>query len=278
MREVSIVGLDLTKRVFQVHAAGSDGGVVLRRKLSRGPVIPFFTELPKCTVAMEACATAHHWVHEIGKPQHNGKLSHRFRRNGGLSRGNPFRPKTLFQPGQDRRRRPSAERHRATLSHPPCGLSAGPPRRHISGPAGSASSRASRAWSGSIIQRFQSDAGGSGHGKCVRFVATRQGPAGQGGDERWVGNGGGDGRIHDRHLQQTCGLSPQNGLIRTACLSRIVIDNVELSCLVLCGQKTRGSCRAICECGTESRREPSPTALILVIFFYANGINLSPDS
>ena len=38
MKEVSIVGLDLAKRVFQVHAAGADGGVVLRRKLSRGKV------------------------------------------------------------------------------------------------------------------------------------------------------------------------------------------------------------------------------------------------
>jgi len=60
MREVSIVGLDLAKRVFQVHVAGSDGSVILRRKLPRGQVITFFTELPKCTVAMEACATAHY--------------------------------------------------------------------------------------------------------------------------------------------------------------------------------------------------------------------------
>lgn len=44
MKEVSIVGLDLAKRVFRVH--GSDGCVVLRRKLSRGQVVSFFTELP----------------------------------------------------------------------------------------------------------------------------------------------------------------------------------------------------------------------------------------
>ena len=49
MKEVSIVGLDLAKRVFEVHAAGSDGAVVLRRKLSRGQILAFFTELPKCT-------------------------------------------------------------------------------------------------------------------------------------------------------------------------------------------------------------------------------------
>jgi transposase len=74
MKEVSIVGLDLAKRVFQVHAAGSDGAVVLRRKLSRGQVLAFFTELPKCTVAMEACATAHYWAREIGKLGHDVRL------------------------------------------------------------------------------------------------------------------------------------------------------------------------------------------------------------
>lgn len=74
MKEVSIVGLDLAKRVFQVHAAGSDGAVVFRKKLSRGQVLAFFTELPKCIVAMEACATAHYWAREIGKLGHEVRL------------------------------------------------------------------------------------------------------------------------------------------------------------------------------------------------------------
>lgn len=74
MKEASIVGLDLAKRVFGVHAAGSDGSVVLRRKLSRGQLVPFFTERPKCTVAMEACATAHYWAREIGKLGHDFRL------------------------------------------------------------------------------------------------------------------------------------------------------------------------------------------------------------
>ena len=74
MKEISIVGLDLAKRVFQVHAAGSDGAVVLRRKLSRGQILAFFTELPKCIVAMEACATAHYWAREIGKFSHEVRL------------------------------------------------------------------------------------------------------------------------------------------------------------------------------------------------------------
>lgn len=74
MKEVSIVGLDLAKRVFQVHASRSDGSLVLRRKLSRGQVVTFFTDLPKCTVAMEAFATAHYWAREIGKLGHDVRL------------------------------------------------------------------------------------------------------------------------------------------------------------------------------------------------------------
>ena len=74
MKEVSIVGLDLAKRVFQVHAASADGGFVLRKKLSRVHVLAFFRDLPSCIVAMEACATAHYWAREIGKLGHEVRL------------------------------------------------------------------------------------------------------------------------------------------------------------------------------------------------------------
>ncbi len=74
MKEVSIVGLDLAKRVFQLHAAGADGGLVFRKKLLRVHVLAFFSELPRCIVAMEACATAHYWAREIGKLGHEVRL------------------------------------------------------------------------------------------------------------------------------------------------------------------------------------------------------------
>lgn len=74
MKEVSIVGLDLAKRVFQVHGAGSGGEIVSWRKLSRGQVIAFFAKRPGCIVAMEACATAHYWAREIGKLGHDVRL------------------------------------------------------------------------------------------------------------------------------------------------------------------------------------------------------------
>jgi transposase len=58
---VTRVGLDLAKRVFQVHAVEAKGEIVVARKLTRSQLIPFFAELPPCVVAMEACSSGHHW-------------------------------------------------------------------------------------------------------------------------------------------------------------------------------------------------------------------------
>ena len=58
---VTRFGLDLAKNAFQVHAVDVNGEVVVARKLTRGRLVAFFTELPRCLVAMEACSSAHHW-------------------------------------------------------------------------------------------------------------------------------------------------------------------------------------------------------------------------
>ncbi len=60
--------------MFQAHGASADGSVVFRRKLSRGQLFKFFAEQPSCTVAMEACASAHHWARAIGSLGHIVKL------------------------------------------------------------------------------------------------------------------------------------------------------------------------------------------------------------
>lgn len=67
MGEVSTVGLDLAKNVFQVHGADASGVVVFRRKLRRHDVLGFFARQPRCVVAMEACGGAHCWGREIGR-------------------------------------------------------------------------------------------------------------------------------------------------------------------------------------------------------------------
>lgn len=74
MKEVTIVGLDLAKRVFQVHGATADGRVAFRKKLSRGQLLAFFSSLPSCIVAMEACATAHYWARQISCLGHDIRL------------------------------------------------------------------------------------------------------------------------------------------------------------------------------------------------------------
>ncbi|MGY3487662.1 transposase [Bradyrhizobium sp. USDA 4011] len=76
MDEVSIIGLDLAKNVFQVHGAGRDGRTVLRKKLNCSRLLEFFARLPRCVVAMEACASAHYWGREIGKFGHDIRLIH----------------------------------------------------------------------------------------------------------------------------------------------------------------------------------------------------------
>jgi transposase len=74
MEKVSIIGLDLAKRSFQAHGALADGGVGFRKKLSREKVLAFFTEQPRCVVAMEACGSAHHWGRAIGDLGHEVRL------------------------------------------------------------------------------------------------------------------------------------------------------------------------------------------------------------
>ena len=74
MEEVSIIGIDLAKRSFQLHGARADGSVAYRKKLSRGKLLGFLASQPPCTVAMEACASAHYWGREIMALGHEVRL------------------------------------------------------------------------------------------------------------------------------------------------------------------------------------------------------------
>ncbi len=74
MNEVITIGVDLAKSVFQVHGVDAEGGVVVRRQLRRGQVLPFFKKQRPCLVGMEACATSHHWAREIEALGHAVRL------------------------------------------------------------------------------------------------------------------------------------------------------------------------------------------------------------
>ena len=74
MKKISTIGLDLAKKVFEVHAVDEDGRVVVHRSLRRGQVLGWFGKLVPCLVGMEACATAHYWARELRKLGHTVKL------------------------------------------------------------------------------------------------------------------------------------------------------------------------------------------------------------
>ncbi|MUT24786.1 IS110 family transposase [Mesorhizobium japonicum] len=67
MEEVTIIGVDLAKNVFQLHGAAADGSVVFRKKLMRAQFGTFMTDHPACIVAMEACGSDHHWAREMAR-------------------------------------------------------------------------------------------------------------------------------------------------------------------------------------------------------------------
>src|SRR5271163_4273681 len=74
MGEVSTIGLDIAKSVFQIHGVDVDGAVVIRRRVSRAKVSEFFAALPPCLVGIEACPTAHHWSRELQTLGHTVRL------------------------------------------------------------------------------------------------------------------------------------------------------------------------------------------------------------
>jgi len=74
MGEISTIGLDIAKSVFQVHGIDASGKPVALRQLKRRRVLPFFARLSPCLVGMEACATSHHWAREIAKLGHEVRM------------------------------------------------------------------------------------------------------------------------------------------------------------------------------------------------------------
>jgi len=74
MKQISTIGLDLAKQVFQVHGVDAAGKTLFNKKLLRAEVEKFFKSLPSCDVAMEACSSAHHWARSIAALGHRTML------------------------------------------------------------------------------------------------------------------------------------------------------------------------------------------------------------
>src|SRR5262244_3291272 len=74
MGEVSTIGLDIAKSVFQIHGVDTAGAAVIRKRITRAKLLEFFTALPACLVGIEACPTAHYWSRQLGALGHTVRL------------------------------------------------------------------------------------------------------------------------------------------------------------------------------------------------------------
>src|SRR5471032_1204142 len=72
--QITTIGIDLAKNVFQVHGANEHGKPVLRKQLKRDQFIAFFANLSPCLIGMEACGGAHHWARKLQALGHTVKL------------------------------------------------------------------------------------------------------------------------------------------------------------------------------------------------------------
>ena len=72
--EISTIGIDLAKEVFQIHAVDARGNVVLKKKLKRKEMVTFFANLTACLIGMEACSSSHYWARKLQAMGHQIKL------------------------------------------------------------------------------------------------------------------------------------------------------------------------------------------------------------
>jgi transposase len=72
--QVTTIGLDIAKYVFQVHGADAAGHVLFRKRITRAKLLGFLAAQTPCVVAMDACAGAHYWARQIGKLGHRVRL------------------------------------------------------------------------------------------------------------------------------------------------------------------------------------------------------------
>lgn len=71
---ITTVGLDLAKNVFQVHGVNEHGKAVLKKQLKRAQVAEFFANMPACLIGMEACGSAHYWARKLQEFGHTVRL------------------------------------------------------------------------------------------------------------------------------------------------------------------------------------------------------------
>lgn len=72
--DITQIGIDLAKQVFQIHGIDCSGKVVERKQLRRSQLLNYFRKLSPCLIGMEACGSSHYWARELGKLGHEVRL------------------------------------------------------------------------------------------------------------------------------------------------------------------------------------------------------------
>jgi transposase len=72
--EAKRIGLDVSKKVFELHGVNKEGEVVLRKTVRRGALQETFAQLPRCVIGLESCGTAHRWGQELASLGHEVRL------------------------------------------------------------------------------------------------------------------------------------------------------------------------------------------------------------
>jgi transposase len=71
---ITTIGIDLAKNVFQIHAVDEHGKALIRKQLKRDQMVTFFANLKPCLIGMEACGSAHHWARKLSEFGHTVRL------------------------------------------------------------------------------------------------------------------------------------------------------------------------------------------------------------
>lgn len=85
MEAIAVIGIDLAKSVFQVHGVDAQGQVMVRKRLNRAKLLPFFDKLSPCLIGMETCASANYWARELIALGHEVRLMRRRPLSSGVS-------------------------------------------------------------------------------------------------------------------------------------------------------------------------------------------------
>lgn len=68
--DITTLGIDISKNVFQLHGVNALGKVVLRKRITRTKLMEFMINLPPCLIGMESCGSAHYWARKFQSMGH----------------------------------------------------------------------------------------------------------------------------------------------------------------------------------------------------------------